>query len=641
MSLRCETRPDLEAYGVAIAILSVVLFIFLFGAVMAIRDGETMDPEDFLFLWVFGSGDLLLIAWVAVRIREWRALGDASLNLSPAHPRVGAPFTGRMQFERQPPEQGPVRAELICYESKRTGIGSTKKVKTTTLWRDTQIAPASAMLQFTFNPPENLPAAENSMNTEVRWWLRVRTGGLGGFRRRFRMPIGGKASAGQVETLDLMKAQLATSGPGELPRGFKVVYTICAVLVLANVGLLAWGFADRIRVGEPGVSHFEGKLRLGDLRQTSTSDFAAQLDGAFEWKRGSLDVKAESLRLRAWDCEGSCPKIEQLSLVLWHFSEDEQGGVGGVGVARSEPITIDKVPQNAGVLDLGAQSFALRVPKNPDPRQTALILEVKTQKREYEYGQRFGGASRLFGLVQQPGDPEACAKVKGARDALEHFCHSRFSEMQAAVTAAEKQRLLFLAVGRGNLEAVKALLAGEVKVDPVNSYGYTPLMVAVFADQPEIAAALIDGGANPNFAANPGSEYGSDSPLGAALTAGALRSAQVLIDKGADLKGMHSRSPMVHVAVSADLPDAIGLLVKKGAGVDSRAEWGHRPTPLMAAAGIGNLDVVNRLLELGADPAAEDTHGNTARDYAATHKRDDVLERLKAFPGKCALSGCR
>jgi ankyrin repeat protein len=639
VAVRCETRPDLESYGVAIAILSLVLFFFVLGAVMSLRDGESQDPEDFFFFAFFGAGYLLLIAWVGLRIREWRALGDAMLNLSPAHPRVGAPFTCRMQFERPPVDQGPARAELICHESRRTGIGSSKKVKTKVLWRDTQVAPTSAMLQFTFNPPEGLPQAENSMSTEVRWWLRVRRGGLDGFRRRFRMPIG-KASAGQDETLDLMNVQLATAGPGELPRAFKVVYTICTILILANVGLLGWGLADQIRVGEPGASNFEGNLRLGDLRQTSTSDFAAQLDGTFAWNRGSLDIRAESLRLRAWDCEGPCPKIQQLSLVLWHFSEDEQGGVGGVGVARSEPVMIDKVPQNARVLDLGAQSFALRVPKNPDPRQTALILEVKTEKREYEYGLRFGGASRLLGLVQQPGDAATCARVKSARDALEHFCHSRFSEMQSAVTAAEKQRLLFLAVGRGNLEAVKALLAGEAKVDPVNSYGYTPLMVAVFADQPEIAAALIEGGANPNFAAKPDSEYGSDSPLGAALTAGALRSAQVLIDKGADLKGMHSRSPVVHVAVSADLPDVIGLLVKKGADVDARAQWGHQPTPMMAAAGIGNLQAVNQLLDLGADPAAEDSHGNTARDYAATHKQGDVLERLKAFPGKCAMSGC-
>jgi hypothetical protein len=107
-----------------------------------------------------------------------------------------------------------------------------------------------------------------------------------------------------------------------------------------------------------------------------------------------------------------------------------------------------------------------------------------------------------------------------------------------------------------------------------------------------------------------------------------MRSAQVLIDKGADLKGLHSRSPPVHVAVAADLPDAITLLVRKGADVNGRAQWGNQPTPLMAAAGIGNLVVVNRLLELGADPAATDRNGNTARDYAATYKRREVLDRL-------------
>src|SRR5262245_12558312 len=113
---------------------------------MSLRDGEPQDPEDFFLLAFFGAGYLLLIAWVVLRIRERRVLGDAMLNLSPSHPRVGAPFTCRMQFERQPPERGPVRGELYCHESKRMGIGSTKKVKTTTLWSDTQIAPTSAML---------------------------------------------------------------------------------------------------------------------------------------------------------------------------------------------------------------------------------------------------------------------------------------------------------------------------------------------------------------------------------------------------------------------------------------------------------------------------------------------------------------
>ena len=49
----------------------------------------------------------------------------------------------------------------------------------------------------------------------------------------------------------------------------------------------------------------------------------------------------------------------------------------------------------------------------------------------------------------------------------------------------------------------------------------------------------------------------------------------------------------------------------------------------MAAAGIGNLNAVNQLLEAGADPAAEDSHGNTARDYAVALSSFD-FENLDA-----------
>ena len=644
MSIRCETRSDLQSYGVALLILGGVLFFCMIGAAESIRENDWSDLEQFGLLAFLSFDYLLLLAWVGLRIHEWQMLGDAVVHLTPARPWVGAPVSGRMQFARPPGEPvGSATAELICQVSTSSGTGSKKKTKTKTFWREKQALPSGSLLQFTFNPPDGLPAAGTSGSTEVHWWLRVRSAGLlRGFRRRFRMPMGRRESVQPAEQL-MFDAKFAASSanlesqPG---KAFKTIYTLVGVVLLANAGALAWAFADRLPIAQPVAQEFEGKLRLGDLRQTSTSDFAAELDGSFTWQRGRLDVQAESLRFRAWDCEGPCPKIQEVSLVLWQFSEDDQGGMSGIGLARSEPIAVDKIPQNGDVLDLGAKSFALRVPKNPDPRQTSLILEVKTEKREYEYGQRFGGASRLFGLVQRPGEADRCAKPKDAQAALEHFCHARFSEMMSALTQAQRQRFLFLAVGRGNLEAVKALLAAEVKVDPVNSYGYTPLMVAVFGDQPEIAAALIDAGANPNFAAKPDSEYGSDSPLGAALTAGAVRSAQVLIDKGADLKGMHSRSTVVHVAVAADLPEFLVPLVKHGAEVNARAEWGNQPTPLMAAAGIGNLPAVNQLLDLGADPAIEDAGGNTARDYAATHKKREVLERLKAFPGKCPLTGC-
>ena len=112
------------------------------------------------------------------------------------------------------------------------------------------------------------------------------------------MPLGPKVSAAQDGARAMFETEFAASAPASVPTtrpsaAFKVIYTLCAILFLANVGVIAWGFADRLPIGPPDVGQFQGKLRLGDLRQSSTSDFAAQLDGNFTWQRGRLDVQAE------------------------------------------------------------------------------------------------------------------------------------------------------------------------------------------------------------------------------------------------------------------------------------------------------------------------------------------------------------
>lgn len=224
--------------------------------------------------------------------------------------------------------------------------------------------------------------------------------------------------------------------------------------------------------------------------------------------------------------------------------------------------------------------------------------------------------------------------------ALEHFCQGRFAEMLSQVPGRERTRLLFLAIQRGNVEAVRALLAAEASVTATNYRGHTPLMVAAFAEQPEIVRILLDAGADPNFLAKTSADDPGDLALGLALTAGAMGSAQVLLEKGADPKALHDGSPMLHVAVGADLPEALALLVKAGADVNARAIWEHQPTAMMVAAGTGKSAQITQLLELNADPAAADSEGHTARDYAATHKKREALEQLKSFPGRCPMSGC-
>lgn len=65
---------------------------------------------------------------------------------------------------------------------------------------------------------------------------------------------------------------------------------------------------------------------------------------------------------------------------------------------------------------------------------------------------------------------------------------------------------------------------------------------------------------------------------------------------------------------------AFQLLVEAGVAVNQQ-----NYTPLMAAAERGSLKLVERLLELGADPMAVDNEGKRALDYA---KHEAVRNRL-------------
>ncbi len=78
--------------------------------------------------------------------------------------------------------------------------------------------------------------------------------------------------------------------------------------------------------------------------------------------------------------------------------------------------------------------------------------------------------------------------------------------------------------------------------------------------------------------------------------------------------------PTLHLAAEAGDTGTVTALVRsEGVPVDSRDAEGR--TPLMIAAGSGELEMVFVLLDLGADPVLVDQGGASARDHAA--RRDD------------------
>ncbi len=55
-------------------------------------------------------------------------------------------------------------------------------------------------------------------------------------------------------------------------------------------------------------------------------------------------------------------------------------------------------------------------------------------------------------------------------------------------------------------------------------------------------------------------------------------------------------------------------------------------TPLIIAAAAGHTDVVNTLLETGADPTKLDANGNSALDWAKKRNHAAIAEQLTAAP---------
>ena len=85
---------------------------------------------------------------------------------------------------------------------------------------------------------------------------------------------------------------------------------------------------------------------------------------------------------------------------------------------------------------------------------------------------------------------------------------------------------------------------------------------------------------------------------------------------------------LIHLAASYGGRDEIALLVASGARVNAVGGEGY--TPLHWAAVEGRLDVINTLLDLGADPRIKNEFGSTALDKAENAGHKEAAHLLRA-----------
>ena len=222
---------------------------------------------------------------------------------------------------------------------------------------------------------------------------------------------------------------------------------------------------------------------------------------------------------------------------------------------------------------------------------------------------------------------------------------------------------LLKAATRGDVGAIRALIAAGINVDVRDQRGYTALWNAILRGHNDAAMFLLDTGADPRrryrydmTALNLAAKFGDAALIQRLIGAGAnvnanecvngetpLSSAiekkrdasciRLLIEAGSDVNRAPSdgSTPLIR-AVRNGLLDVMKMLIAAGALVDARDANGMTAL-LHAAKWQPNADFCSALLAAGADAAIVDKCGMTAAMHASAQRRNAVVELFAARSG--------
>ena len=148
------------------------------------------------------------------------------------------------------------------------------------------------------------------------------------------------------------------------------------------------------------------------------------------------------------------------------------------------------------------------------------------------------------------------------------------------------------------------------------SQGFTPLMEAVNANQPAIAAKIVAAGGDVNA-----KDHQKRHSLFIAVEQGSVECAQLLISLGADVGKSpgagYNQQQMVHAIAQKNYRQMLALLFAAGANLDVKNAQGQTPLNL-AAEGV-DKEKIQALLDLGADPNIPNSYGRRPLDAVMDH----------------------
>ena len=182
---------------------------------------------------------------------------------------------------------------------------------------------------------------------------------------------------------------------------------------------------------------------------------------------------------------------------------------------------------------------------------------------------------------------------------------------------------LIAAVKRGDLNAVRTLIAQKADVNAPDADGSTPLHWAAQRDEVAIVDALIAAGAKVGAR----TRY-NVTPLSLACTNGDAKLVDRLLKAGADPNETSEEGQTALMTASlTGKPDAVRLLVETGANVNAVEPYKGQ-TALMWAVSEGNTAAAEVLIANGANVKAKSKNGFTPLLFAVRNDHRDAARLL-------------